>query len=321
MAYNNEIKLKKAKRKQTPLKLAITGVSGGGKTMGGLLIAQGLLSEKYPSLSKEDICNKIAVIDTENCSAELYSELKKGDIEIGEFFHIDLSPPYTPQRLITAIDACEKDGIEFLIIDSLSSWWAGTGGILEKHGELSKNKDSFRTWADVTPMHRKLIDKILQSKLHIVSTLRVKMKNSMEKDETTGKTAVKKHGLDTIQRDGLEYEMTTVFDVDSDHYVSCSKDRTSLFDQQSFIITENTGRDIQKWLNGAHIEEIRVEKEPNTAEEVLEFIVDKFKNSDETTKEKVREIIKKNKLTDLSIAENNDVDALTLTYKEIKEIV
>ena len=321
MGYNNEIKLKKAKRKQAFLKLAISGVSGGGKTMGALLIAKGLLNEKYPEATKEEIWDKVAFIDTENGSATLYSDYKKDDIEIGEFFHIDLAPPYTPQRLITAIETCEKAGIEVLVVDSLSAWWEGTGGILEKHNEMSKNKDGYRAWADATPLHKKLINKILQSEMHIISSMRVKMKNAMDKDENTGKTVIRKVGLEIVQRAGVEYEMTTVFDVDSEHYVSCSKYRTSLFDQKVFMITEQTGRDIQKWLNGAHIEDIRVENEPNSAEEVLEFIVDKFKNSEDSLKEKIRDIIKKNKLTDLSVAENNDVDALTLTYKEIKEIV
>jgi hypothetical protein len=44
--------------------------------------------------------NKIAVIDTENSSASLYSDL-------GSFNVLDLSPPYSPERYIEAISVCE----------------------------------------------------------------------------------------------------------------------------------------------------------------------------------------------------------------------
>ncbi|NBC64954.1 MAG: hypothetical protein GVY07_04730 [Bacteroidetes bacterium] len=52
-----------------------------------------------------------------------------------------------------------------------------------------------------------------------------------------------------IMRDGVEYEFTEVFDLDIHHQVQASKDRTNLFGDQIFQITEETGTQIMQWLN------------------------------------------------------------------------
>ena len=52
-----------------------------------------------------------------------------------------------------------------------------------------------------------------------------------------------------VQRDGMDYEFTTVFDLSMEHYVTVSKDRTSLFDQKIFTITQETGKILRKWLD------------------------------------------------------------------------
>ncbi len=73
----------KAEKKRAKLRLAITGTSGAGKTYGALLVAFGL-------------GGKIALIDTENGSGDLYSSL--GDYDVGS-----ITAPYTVQKYISAI--------------------------------------------------------------------------------------------------------------------------------------------------------------------------------------------------------------------------
>jgi len=77
------------KRKRAKIKLGLQGSSGSGKTYSSLLMAYGLTSN----------WETIAVVDTENHSAELYSHL-------GPFKVLPLSNPYTPEKYIEAIDAC-----------------------------------------------------------------------------------------------------------------------------------------------------------------------------------------------------------------------
>ena len=64
-----------------------------------------------------------------------------------------------------------------------------------------------------------------------------------------GKLAPRKVGLAPVQRDGMEYEFTTVFDIAMDHHAAVSKDRTELFDDQIFKITVKTGETLKKWLD------------------------------------------------------------------------
>ena len=69
---------------------------------------------------------------------------------------------------------------------------------------------------------------MLQSRCHIIATLRSKMEHVQVVEN--GKTVVKKVGLNPIQRDGLEYEFTVFLDLDYNHTASATKDRTGLFD-------------------------------------------------------------------------------------------
>jgi len=49
-------------------------------------------------------------------------------------------------------------------------------------------------------------------------------------------------------RDGVEYEFTTVFDLDTSHQAEASKDRTQMFSDKIFQITEKTGVQFKQWL-------------------------------------------------------------------------
>jgi len=73
--------------------------------------------------------------------------------------------------------------------------------------------------------------------------MRSKMDYVLEPD-VRGKMAPRKVGMAPIMRDGIEYEFTTVFDGDLDHFVTVSKDRTSLFIDQRFQITQETGKQL-----------------------------------------------------------------------------
>lgn len=221
------MQLVKATRKKVKLRLGLSAVSGGGKTYSALLLANGLVGN----------WDKIAVIDTENNSASLYSHL-------GEFNTIELTAPYTPERYIQAIKACEDAGMECIIIDSITHEWDGKGGILEIHSSMTGN--SFTNWATLTPRHQKFIDSILQSKCHVITTVRRKTEYEMIKDGT--KTKVEKAGLKEVTREGFEYELTVNFNIDEKHNCTASKDRTGLFmDKPFFTITPETGKLIRDW--------------------------------------------------------------------------
>jgi len=224
------MKLTQSKRKNVKLRLGLSGASGFGKTHSALLLAFGMTGD----------WSKIAVIDTENSSASLYSDL-------GNFNVLDLSAPYAPQRYIEAIEVCEKANIEVIIIDSITHEWNGTGGCLDMQQKLGGR---FQDWAKVTPLHQSFINKILQSTCHVITTTRRKVDYSLDVG-SNGRTQVVKHGTKEITREGFEYELTVNFElVNDNHLAKASKDRTGLFmNKPEFIITSKTGERLMKWCN------------------------------------------------------------------------
>lgn len=224
------MKLTKATRKKSFLKLNISGPSGSGKTMSALYMAYGLVGD----------WSKVAVVDTENGSASLYSH-------VGEFNTIDLEPPFSPERYIQAIDACLKENIECIIMDSSSHEWNGSGGCIELNEKLAQSKykgNVWSAWNETTPRHDAFIQKVLQSRCHFITCTRSKMETVMTDDKK-----VKKVGMKDIQREGWEYELTVSLNLDRDtHTAITSKDRTNLFERKApFIITPETGEMIKEW--------------------------------------------------------------------------
>ncbi len=224
------MQLRKSNRSQAKIRIALQGVSGSGKTYSSLLLGYGLCQN----------WDKIAVIDTENQSADLYSHL-------GQYNVISLLPPYSPERYIEAINTCEASGMEVIIIDSLSFEWEY---LVDYHANLAGN--SFQNWGKITPRHNALVQKILHSAAHIIVTVRSKQDYVIT--EKNGKQVPEKVGLKAVQRDGLEYDFTIVFELDINHQAVCSKDRTQLFAQKiPFKIEVNTGLKIREWCQGSAV--------------------------------------------------------------------
>ena len=222
---------RKAERKKAKLRLAITGPAGSGKTYGALLIAQGL-------------GGNIAMIDTENGSGDMYAGMCEYDIET-------LNAPYDPRRYIQAIHEAEKAGYSVIIIDSLSHAWNGSGGVLDlqtRITESSGSKNSYVAWGKVTPLQNALVEAMIVSPCHVIATMRSKTDYVQNKNER-GYTEIQKVGLAPVQRDGMEYEFGTVFDLSQNHIASVSKDRTGIFDGQYFTISPETGRILRNWLD------------------------------------------------------------------------
>ncbi|PRQ79383.1 AAA family ATPase [Elizabethkingia anophelis] len=221
------MQLRKSERKQAKIKMALQGSAGSGKTYSSLLLAKGLVKGDY---------SKVAIVDTENGSADLYAHL-------GNYNVLSLVPPFTPEIYIKAIEICENAGIEVIILDSISHCW---DELLDFHSKLVGN--SFTNWAKITPRQKAFVDKMLQSKAHIIATMRTKQDYVLNQKD--GKYVPEKVGLKSVQRDGVDYEFTLVFDIDIKHIAVASKDRTGLFmGKPDFIISENTGKAILSWCN------------------------------------------------------------------------
>lgn len=206
--------------------MGLQGPSGSGKTYSALLLAYGLCND----------WTKVAIIDSENHSGELYSHL-------GPYQVLNLSSPFTPESYIEAITICEQAGVEVIIIDSTTHCWEY---LLDYHASLQGN--SFTNWAKITPRHNEFVHKMLQSPCHTICTIRTKQDYVLS--EKNGKMVPEKVGLKSVQRDNLEYEFTLVFDIDMKNHATASKDRTGLFfGKPEQKLKVQTGKLIQDWCN------------------------------------------------------------------------
>ncbi len=210
-------------------RIGLVGPAGSGKTKTALLLAQGL-------------GERIALIDTERESASLYADEC-------DFATVALTS-FHPDRYIEAIRDAEQAGFDVLIIDSLSHAWMGKDGVLEYKEKIGSD---FSAWRKATPLHNRLVDAILDAKIHIIVTMRAKTEYVME-EYTDGngrkKTKPVKIGLQPVQRDGLDYEFTITGDMDHDHNLTISKTRMPTLADQVFTKPgPEVGRMIREWLS------------------------------------------------------------------------
>jgi hypothetical protein len=125
------------------------------------------------------------------------------------------------------------------------------GRTLDFKGVLdAKGGNSFVNWFQAGRKYKNVLTAVLQAKIHVIVCLRVKVEYILEVD-LRGKQSPRKVGSAPICRDGTEYEFSAVFDGDAEHYATASKDRTGLFLDQRFQITEETGTLLLEWLNSA----------------------------------------------------------------------
>lgn len=197
---------KKATKHALKLRLALVGVSGGGKTYTALNIAKHLVPG-----------GRVAVIDTERESAAHYSDRFDFEVCALENFH--------PGEYIEAIQSAESAGFDVIVIDSLSHAWSGTGGLLDEVNKSeARSGGKFKAWGPASELQNKLIDTITKSKCHIICTMRTKMEHVIE-DDDRGRKVVRKVGMKVIQRDDVEYEFTLYATMDRDNRMIVEKSR------------------------------------------------------------------------------------------------
>ena len=154
-----------------------------------------------------------------------------------------------------------------LILDSITHEWDGSGGVLEINEQLAQAKyrgNTWSAWSESTPRHRAFIDAILQSGMHVISTMRSKTETVQGEDKK-----VRKVGMKNEQRSGTEYEFSVVFEIEhASHIAVATKDRTRLFADPK-PITVDTGKRLLAWLDsGVEVAPTAEELETKRREEI-----------------------------------------------------
>lgn len=144
-------------RKGTSALICLFGFSGCGKTLSAINIAQGLGGKTF-------------FLDTETGRGRVYAEDAKG------FTYGELTPPFTPERYITALRQIQRGGFDNLIIDSGSHEWDGLGGMLEiaDNKELAAGKNIGLAKWSVKNRHKSFMGTLMASRMNVLICLRAK---------------------------------------------------------------------------------------------------------------------------------------------------
>lgn len=276
------MEFKKALKEKIWVKVLIGGSSGSGKTWSALRLATGIASKSGGA--------GVAAIDTENGRIKYYADQFN-------FFDLQLRD-YSPEKYIEAIDAAIDAGFKVLIIDSISHEWNYCN---ELNGKMA-GSNTWANWRKITPRHDAFMEKILQSPLHIIATVRGK--DEYTQDVKDGKTTIRKVGLGYKQRDNIEYDYTVTFNItDKDtHIADAMKDNTHIFEGKYDLLTEKHGKALYDWANSGEGEMPQFTKMEYTKGEVEKNIddiedVELLKEIlEETFKQKVSDGFSKEKL-------------------------
>lgn len=228
-----------ATREASKARIALCGSSGSGKTYTALILATTL-------------ADKVAVIDTEHGSASKYAPGKSGD---GFAFDTVAPVKFDPRSLAEILGQAAAAGYGAVVIDSLTHYWSGLGGILElvdqsNSGGNGNNRNQFAGWKTVRPYERALIEALLAFPGHVIVTMRTKTEWVIETDDR-GRKVPRKVGLKPEQREGIEYEFDIVGDLNQDHTLTVTKSRCSaLADAVIGEPNAELAKQIQEWLDG-----------------------------------------------------------------------
>ena len=247
------LQFKKAIREQVGLLIGLASGTGGGKTYSAMRLATGIAGDK-----------PFAVIDTEARRALHYADQFRFD-------HADLTAPFSPQAYAEAIVAADAANYPVIVVDSTSHEWAGEGGVLEMHeaeldrmaGDDWKKREQMKMAAWIRPKmdHKKMVQRLLQVRAHLILCFRAEEKVDMVRDEKTGKMLIvpKKSitGLDgwmPIAEKALPFELTASFLLTADapgmpKPIKLQEQHRVMFPADQ-PISEESGRKVAAWASG-----------------------------------------------------------------------
>lgn len=154
----------------------LAGVSGSGKTLSALYLAYGMANFD---------ASKIGFLDTENKRGSLYADaLAKLPAKPSRkpFLIADLAAPFSPDRYMSSIHEFQSAGVEVLVIDSGTHEWEGVGGCddIANAPDSQGRPPKMPRWNKAKREHRRFMNALLQSDMHIVVCLRAREKVKIE---------------------------------------------------------------------------------------------------------------------------------------------
>ena len=185
-----------------PLIVALSGMSGSGKTYSALLLAKAIAEARGGPVC--GVCTesgRMARYKDRKLYPELYPYL------IGE-----IAPPFHSERFSEALDMMRSQEAGCGIIDSFSDEWEGPGGVLKRQeetlermagGDIEKRKKlNPKAWAEVKEPHTDLHGQLLRMRIPIILCHRAREKTGFRGGRFIDL------GVQPIYDSRLEYEFT-----------------------------------------------------------------------------------------------------------------
>lgn len=249
------LNIREAVREGARLVLALTGVSGSGKTYTALQMAWGL--------AKGD-SSKVGLLDAENKRGSLYDDIlvdKNG--KINRFKIADLYAPFSPQRYSQAIKEFQAAGVEVLVIDSGSHEWEGEGGC----EDIADDGGKTANWKKAKREHKRFMNTLLTCDMHIILCLRAREKVKMEKN-SQGKIEPQSIGIQPICEKNTLFEMTAsvmIYDEGARRdVIKCPSALRHVFGKPDGYLGAREGLMLRQWVDGAAQLDPEVERARNT---------------------------------------------------------
>lgn len=219
---------------------AFAGVSGSGKTYSAILYAYGLAKRR---------ADKVGFLDTENRRGRLYADILPGK---AQFLIADMAAPFSPARYAEAIKQFEAAGVEVLVIDSVTHEWEGIGGCDDIANEGVPPGKPGR-WNKAKREHKRFMDTMLQSSMHIVVCVRAREKTKIDRD-AQGKAIFIPQGIQPVQEKNFMFEMTASLMMDDQgsrqQVMKCPAALQAYLGRGQGYITIEDGEAVRAWIDG-----------------------------------------------------------------------
>lgn len=231
-----------AKRKAVPMLVSLAGVSGSGKTYSALLLAAGLAGKG----------GSVGFLDTENGRGSMYADSPGIMAALPNGYEIaEMREPFTPARYTEAVEAFEAHGCKVLVIDSMTHEWEGYGGC----SDIAENNKlmGMPNWAKAKMEHKRMMNALLASSMHLIFCLRAREKTAIIKD-SNGKEQFVPKGLQPVQEKNFVFEMTLSLLLEEGTHrpviTKCPEPLLTLFAGEQPLVTKEMGVKLRAWAEG-----------------------------------------------------------------------
>lgn len=205
MSEPRKFELRPASRQNFKPLIGLFSKSGFGKTYSALLLARGMVGPH----------GKIGMIDTEQGRGSAYAPTAKETLPMGDYFTVELTPPFSPEAYIQCIEVLEAQGCNIGIIDSISHLWEGPGGVLDMAmtNEEKSGKPGLHNWRKPKFEYSLFLLKMIRSAIPFVCCLRGKQKSHQGKNDQGKTVIVKDDFISPIGHEDFLFEMTTYGEI------------------------------------------------------------------------------------------------------------